>query len=129
MRWPPARTSRRREAVRSLLGLAAGLHHFFNRPDAGDRLFGKSERHGHGARQPAVDIHRASAHSLQDAGFGQRPAREARQDERLLGADVLEDTEDFDLKFLDSRAGKDGLADAFQSGPDVFQREELGLSR
>ncbi len=77
--------------------------HVLDGPDAGDRIFGIRKRQGHGARQFAVDVDRAAAHSLHDAGMFERTAGEARQDEDSLGPIVIQHAEDFDLEFLDAR--------------------------
>ena len=55
-----------------------------------------------GAHQLAIDIDRAAAHALHDAGMFQGTAGEARQDQRFLGPDVIQDAEDLDLELFDA---------------------------
>ena len=94
--------------------------HVLDGADAGDRFLGKRKRHGDGAGEFAIDIDRAAAHSLHDAGLLQRPARESRKDEGFLGADIIQDAEDFDLEFVDAVAGEYGASDPVHAGPDVL---------
>ena len=104
-----------------------GPHHVLDGPYAGDGIFGERKRHGHRAHQPAIDIDRAAAHARHDPGMFERPAREPRQDERFLGADVIQHAQDLDLEFVDLAARKDGPAGAAHAGLDVLQRKEAGL--
>src|SRR5579883_1652314 len=52
------------------------------------RVLGEGKTESHSAPQLAVDIDRAAAHTLQDAGLGERAAREAGEDDGLLGRDI-----------------------------------------
>jgi len=63
---------------------------------------------------------------LHDTGIRQRPTAQTSQDDRLTGAQVIENAEDFDLKLLDAGTGKDGPAHAVLAGVNVFERENLG---
>ena len=82
-------------------GGGGGAQHVFDGADAGDGILGEGEGHGDGADEFAVDVDRAAAHALHDAGMFERSAGEAGEDEGFLGADVVEHAEDFDLEFLD----------------------------
>jgi hypothetical protein len=119
---PPAgrRTSRQRRS---------GAHHLLDRTDAADRILRIWERHRHGAHQLAIDVDRAAAHAFHDAGVLERAARKPRQDERLLGAEIVEHAQDFHLEFFHAIAGEDSPAGAFHARADVLQREKGGLSR
>ena len=65
------------------------------------------------ADQPAVDVDRAAAHAGDDAGFGERPAFEPREDQVALRAlDVAQHAEDVDLEVLQLGALEDRAADA-----------------
>jgi hypothetical protein len=57
----------------------------------------------------------------------QGPAGKARQNQRFLGADVVENPNDFDLEFLYLIAGKDSSADPAQTGANLPQRKERSL--
>jgi len=103
------------------------VEHFLDRPDAGDGFLRESETHGDRANEFAVDVNRAAAHSLEDAGLGQRPAGKLRQDDGLLRPDVFENAENLDLEFINAIARKNSLPDALHAGPDVLQREDRGL--
>ena len=82
-------------------GDGGGPQHGLDGADAGDGVFGEREGHGDGADEFAVDVDRAAAHALHDAGMFERSAGEAGEDEGFLGADIFEHAEDFDLKILD----------------------------
>ena len=99
--------------------------HLLDGLDAGDRLFGEGESQRHGSEQFAVDIDWTSAHSLHYARLGERTAAQFREDDALLWREVLEDTEDLDLEFLDTVAFENGPANATQARADIFEREEL----
>ena len=122
---------RQRGALRTGVGgrLRSDFQHFFDGPNARDGLLGEVERQRDRAHQTAVDIDRAAAHALHDAGFIQRPSGQSRQDDRLLGPDVFQNAQDLDLKFLDLVSGEDGLADAVLAGSNVTQRENRGLRK
>src|SRR5262249_12840857 len=105
-------------------GRRGGADHRINRTDAGDRVLGEGERHGDGADKFAVDIDRATAHSLHDAGMLERTAGEASENERFFGANVVEHAENFYLKLLDLASGEDRPSDAAHAGFEVFDREK-----
>ena len=92
----------------------------FRNAHPGDRLFGEGESEGHRAHKFAVDVNGTAAHTLQDAGFGERTAGEPRQDDGLVRPHIFEHAEDFHLEFGDAIARKDGASDAVHTGPDVF---------
>ena len=75
----------------------------------------------------AIDIDRAAAHALHDAGVFEGTAGESREDEGFLGADVIEHAQDFDLKLLDAVAVEDGAPDAVHSGANVLEGKERSL--
>ena len=106
-----------------------GPHHVLDGPYAGDGIFGEGKRHGHRAHQLAIDIDRAAAHALHDPGMFQRPARKPRQDERFLGADVIQHAQDFDLEFIDLAARKDGPAGAAHAGLERPAKERSRFAR
>jgi hypothetical protein len=110
---------------RSSRGRGGRVHHLVDRRNAGDGFAGKlPQRVRDGADQPAIDVHRAAAHSGDDARRGERSALEPRQDQAAAGADdVLEDAEDVDLEILDPRAFEYGPADSFHAGSDFFERQ------
>ncbi len=99
--------------------------HLLDGLDSGDRLLRKGEPQRDSAEQLAVDIDWTSAHSLHHARFGERAAAQLREDDALLWREVLEDTEDLDLEFLDTVAFENGPANATQARADIFEREEL----
>ena len=72
-------------------------------------------------------VDRAAAHALHDAGMFQGTAGEARQDQRFLGTDVIQNSDDLDLELFDLVAGKHRSADAAHAGADVLQRKERRL--
>ncbi len=99
--------------------------HAFNGLNSSDSTFREREAEGDGAQQFAIDIDRAAAHALEDAGFGERAAAEPGEDDFLAGSDILEDAEDFDLELFDAIAGEDGAADAMETWFDGGEREEV----
>ena len=103
-----------RAACRRGAGQRRGVDHLVDRRDAGDRLLGElPERVRHGADQPAVDVDRAAAHAGDDAGVGERPAFEPRQDQVAARADdVAQHAEDVDLELVEAVALEDRAADA-----------------
>src|SRR5579883_38949 len=100
--------------------------HFFDWTDAGDGLGGHREAEGNGSGELSVDVYGRSAHALHDSGFGERSTGEAGEDDGLLGSDVFEDAEDFDLKFFYFGSGEDGASDAALSGFNVLERKDRG---
>ena len=54
--------------------------------------------------------------------FSSGPPESLRQNQRLLGADVFEHAQDFDLELFDAVAAEHGLADADHAGPHVLER-------
>ena len=99
--------------------------HGFDRLDAGDRFLGERKTEGDRAQQLSIDIHRAAAHALQNSGFGKGAAAEAGDHDALLGAEILEDTEDFDLELFNAISLKDSPAYSSQSRVDILQRVKL----
>ena len=120
-RMPPL-TNLARGGAEARATFASRLHaqHFFNRPDAGDRVLRHGESKRHRAHQTPVDVYRRSAHPLQNSGVGQRPAGEPRQDDRLLRPDVFKHAQDFHLKFLDARTREYSAPDASLACADVL---------
>ena len=96
----------RRPSLTEKHGRRGGPHHVLDGPYAGDGIFRERKRHGHGADQPAIDIDRAAAHARHDPGMFERAAREPRQNQRFLGADVIQHAQDLDLEFVDLAARK-----------------------
>ena len=58
----------------------------------------------------------------------ERAAREPRQDEGLLGSDIIEHAEDFHLELVHAVPGKHRASHAPHSGPDILQGKEGGLA-
>ena len=117
-----SRSARASCVARSRRGSGRRTQHVLDGANARDGVLGEREGHGDGADEFAIDIDRAAAHALHDAGVFQRAAREAREDQRFLGADVFEHAEDFDIEVGDLVAGKDGASDAVHAGADLFKR-------
>ena len=86
----------------------------------GNRLLGeRAQRVRHGADEPAVDVDRAAAHAGDDAGVGERPAFEPRENQIAVRADdVLEHAENVDLELLDAGALEYRPADRDHAGTD-----------
>ena len=87
----------------------------------------KVERQRHRAHQPAVDINRAAAHALHDAGFRQRTAGKPRQNNGLPGPDIFQNAQDIHLEFLDFVALEDSFADGVLAGAHISQRVDCHL--
>jgi len=96
--------------------------HLRDRCNAGDRFFGEAaERVRDSPDQLAVDVHRAPAHPGDDAGMGQRPAFELRENEvPVRPDDVLEHADDVDLEFFNARAVEDRPPDADHAWADFI---------
>lgn len=107
------------------VGEGGERHHFLNGSDAGDGLLGKREAQSDGAEQLSIDIHRAAAHALHDAGLGKRPTTQLGEDNGLLWSEILENPEDFDLEVFDAIPFEDSAADAMESGADISEWEEV----
>lgn len=99
--------------------------HGLDGPNAGDRLFREWKPERYCAEEFTVNINRAAAHALEHAGFGQRTAAEAGENDRLLWRDIFKDTEDLDLELFDTAALEDGTADAAEAWVDFFEGEEI----
>jgi hypothetical protein len=99
--------------------------HGFDGLDARYGLFGERKAEGDGPEQLTVDINRAAAHALENAGFGQWAAAEPGEDDGLLWTQILEHAEDFDLELFDAVALEDGPADAAETGTHVLEWEEV----
>jgi len=119
------RTGQPIHACRKRSGKSSVGEHGFNGLDAGYGLFGERKAEGDGPEQLAVDVDRAAAHALENAGLGQWPAAEPGEDDGLLWAEILEHAEDFDLELFDAVALKDGPADAMETGSHVLEWEEV----
>ena len=102
----------------------AVFDHLLNGLNSGDGFLGKSEPQGYRAQEFAVDKYGTSAHSLDNPSFGERTPAEFRQNDALLWTGVLEDSEDLDLELFDAISLENSAADAVQTRPDVFKREE-----
>ncbi len=100
-------------------------NHPLNGLNSADGLLRKGEPERHRAQQFPADINRAAAHSLQNAGLSQRSAAQTGQYDGLLGAEILQDSEDLDLELFDLIALEDCLADSVESRMDILQGEEL----
>ena len=107
--------------------IIGGPDHFLYRAYAGDGVLGERKRHGDGAGELSIDIDRAAAHALHDAGVLEGTSGESREDEGFLGAEVIEHAQDFDLKLLDAIAVEDGAPDAVHSGANVLEGKERSL--
>jgi hypothetical protein len=99
--------------------------HGFDWLNAGNGLLRERKAERDRAQQFAVDVNRAAAHTLQNAGFGERTAAQTGQDNGLLWAEILEHAEDFDLELFDAVTLEDSPADAMETGMHVFEWEEL----
>lgn len=92
--------------------------------NAGNGLFRERKAERNCTQEFAVDINRASAHTLQHSGFGERPSAEAREDDCLFWRDVFKDTEDLDLELFDAAALEHGTANAAEAWVNFFEGEE-----
>ena len=101
--------------------LPTGAQHLLNGPDARNRLFSERERQRHGAYQPALNIHRAAAHALHYARFGQRLAGQPCQDDRLLRPEVLQDPQYLYIKLFNAVSGENSLARSVLAGAHILQ--------
>ena len=98
--------------------------HLLDRLDTRDSLLGVRKTKRNRANQLAVNVNRASAHSLHHASALQRSAGEPGQNDGLLWSDILEYAEDFDLELFDAVTLEDGPADSMHSGANVSKREK-----
>ena len=115
----PIHTCRKRDG-KSGIG-----EHGFNGLDARYGLFGERKAEGDGPQQLAVNVDRATAHALENAGLGQWAAAKPGEDDGLLWAEILEHAEDFDLELFDAVALEDGPADAAETGTHILEWEEV----
>src|SRR6185437_12087506 len=103
----------------------ADLEHLGNRGHAGDRLlreFPDSERNR--ARELAVEIDRAAAHSGNNAGvLGLGPTQADKNNVALRSIGVLQHTQNLDWHWFRLSALKNGIGDTMHSGLDLGQRE------
>lgn len=104
---------------------AGAADHGLNWLDARDGLFGEGEAEGNGSEQLAVDIHRAAAHTLENAGLSKRTTAQSGEDDGLPWSEILEDTEDLNLEVFDSITLEDSFADSSKSGADVLDWEKI----
>ena len=104
------RRQRRVASIISAIGVMPAIGSFEN----------CAERVRHGADQPAVDVDRAAAHAGDDAGVGERPAFEPREDQVAPRADdVAQHADDVDLELVEPVALEDGPADADHARPEL----------
>jgi hypothetical protein len=99
--------------------------HLPNGLDPGNRLLRKRKAQRDGTYQLAVNVNGATAHTLQNTCLLQRPSAKPGQDDCLLGPDVLDDSENFNLKFFDSVALEYRAADTVESRMNILQREKV----
>ena len=99
--------------------------HLFNRLNARDRLLREREPESNRSEQLAVNIYGAPAHPLNDSGFLQRASTQPSQNDALLWAEILEYSEDFDLKVFDAIVMEDSAAHAAHSWLHVLESEEV----
>jgi len=124
------------EVVRYLMELKNGngsvddIDHLGNRRDARERLFReRAEGVRHGTCQPAVDVHRASAHAGNNAGLGQRSAFEPGQNQIAPRSNhVPEHAENVNLELFDLAALPNGEPGGFHAGLDLIDGE-VGAGR
>ena len=103
--------------------------HLLDRSNTGDRLRREAPGVGYRAHEFTVDRDRAPAHPGQNSRRRQRAARETRENQVLVGADVGQLAEDLDVEGLDLCAEEDGPARAQHSRPDVLERERRNRGR
>ena len=94
--------------------------HLPNRLYAGDGLFGEGKPKRDRSQQFAIDVNRAAAHALHNAGLFEGTTGELGEDDGLLWREVFEDTEDLDLELFDPIPVENGTPDTVLAGPDVF---------
>jgi hypothetical protein len=99
--------------------------HLFNRLDTRDRLLRERESESNRAEQLAINVYGAPAHPLNDSSLLQRAAAQASQYDALLWAEILEYSEDFDLKIFDAIVMEDSAAHAAHSWLHVLEPEEV----
>jgi hypothetical protein len=118
---------RDRDGRWNVLGRAESgvLDHGLDWLDASDGFLREGETEGDSAEQFTVDIDRATAHALQNAGFCQRTAAQAGEDDGLPWTEILEDSEDLDLEVFNSITLEDRFADAAKSGADILDWEKI----
>ncbi len=107
----------------------AGAQHLLYRANAGDGILGERKSKCDRSGEAAIDIDGAAAHALHHAGFFERAAGEAGEDDVLAGSDIMKNSKDFDVESLDAVAGKHGLSDAMLAGPHFGERKDPGLRR
>jgi hypothetical protein len=98
--------------------------HLPNRLYAGDGLFGEGKPKRDRSQQFAIDVNRAAAHALHNAGLFEGTTGELGEDDGLLWSEVFEDTEDLDLELFDLISTENGAADTALTGTDIFERKE-----
>ena len=100
-------------------------NHLLDRLNTGYRLLGKRESERHRAEQLAIDIDGAAAHALHDAGFRERTTAQASEDDALLWREILQYSEDLDLKIFDAIVLEDSAANAMHPCLDILEPEEV----
>jgi len=116
------RESRSSLLIRSESGT---LNHGLDWLDASDGLLREREAESDSPEQFTAYINRAATHTLQNSRLGQRATAQPGQDDGLPWAEILEDSEDLDLEFLDPIPQENGLANASQSRVDILNWEEV----
>ena len=100
--------------------------------DAGDGFLGEySEFQGERARQFAIQIDGAAAHTCHHAGVLHFGAFELDKDDGLLGTEkILQYADDFEVKFFDLVALKDGVGVALHASTNLAEGKDFrGLLR
>src|SRR5690242_1083920 len=113
------------ECVRDVAAEIGIGDHLLDGLNAGNRLLRKRKAESDGSQQLAVNVDRATAHTLQHAGLLQRTSAKLRQDDCLLWADVLNYTEDFNLEFFDAVSFEDCAANTVKSRANIFQWKKV----
>jgi hypothetical protein len=101
------------------------LKHLGDWRDAGDRFFRKfADAEGERAREFAIQIYRAAAHSGDDAGIFSFGSTEANQDDITLGTiRILEDAKHLNIHGFRLGALKNGIRDTMHAGMDLLDRD------
>jgi hypothetical protein len=118
---PGLRCRPRQTHVGSRLLFRIDTQHLFNRPDSCDRFFRKGKSQRDRSCELAININGRSTHALHYAGVREGSALETAQNNRFLRPDIFENSQDFHLKFLDPRSGKNRAAHAVLACADVLE--------
>ena len=109
--------------ITSPAGESGRGEHLFNRLNSSYGFLRVGESESDSSHEFAIDIDRASAHTLQDAGLGQRTSAQSGQNDGLIWGGVLEDAEDLDIELFDAVALEDSAADAMLPWMHIPERE------